>query len=53
MIKVLILTDDIEGWTTKLEKELKAPKILKYKNQVIIQTELFYFHIQRQDVHPH
>lgn len=47
MIKIFILTDDIEGWTAKLENEFTASKIVKHRNEAFIQTEIFYFHIKK------
>lgn len=47
MIKIFILTDDIEGWTAKLESEFTTSKIVKRRNEVFIQTEIFRFCIKK------
>lgn len=50
MIKILILTDNIDEWVDKLSKELSAAtmKIVRRKDMTIIQTEIFRFQIQNK-----
>ncbi len=47
MIKILILTDNIDEWVDKLVKELPAATIIRQKSMTIIQTETFRFQIQK------